>query len=58
MRSGIQLAAIAFVLLLGGLTVAVTADQGFSVLTVASVIVVALLGIGVLGALFERPPDE
>jgi hypothetical protein len=58
MQSAILAAALAFLILLVALTVSVTAEQGFSVLTAVSIVVLALLGIGVLGALLNQPPDE
>lgn len=58
MESAILAAALAFVILLGALTVSVTVEHGFSVLTAISLIVLALLGFGVLGALLNQPPDE
>jgi hypothetical protein len=58
MQGAIQAAAVAFVVLLAGLTISVTLEHGFDVLTVISLVVLALLGFGVLGALFSRPPDE
>jgi hypothetical protein len=58
MQSAIQAAAVAFVVLLAGLTISVTIQHGFDVLTAISLVILALLGFGVLGALFNRPPDE
>jgi hypothetical protein len=58
MQSAILAAALAFVILLAGLTISVTIEQGFDVLTVLSLLVLALIGFGVLGALLNQPPDE
>ena len=58
MQSAILAAALAFVILLGALTISVTVEHGFSVLTAISIVVLALLGFGVLGALLNQPPDE
>jgi hypothetical protein len=58
MQSAILAAALAFVILLTGLTVSVTIEHGFDVLTVLSLLVLALIGFGVLGALLNQPPDE
>jgi hypothetical protein len=58
MQSAILAAALAFVVLLAGLTISVTIEQGFDVLTVLSLLVLALIGFGVLGALLNQPPDE
>lgn len=43
--------------LLAVLTISVAVDDGIDILVVVSVIVLALLGIGVLGALSSPPPD-
>jgi hypothetical protein len=58
MQSAILAAALAFVVLLAGLTISVTLEQGFDFITVLSLLVLALIGFGVLGALFNQPPDE
>jgi hypothetical protein len=58
MQSAILAAAFAFVLLLAGLTISVTIEHGFDVITVLSLLVLALIGFGVLGALINQPPDE
>ncbi len=42
-----------------GLTIAAAADGGINVLgVIVSLLVLALLGVGVLGALVSRPPDD
>jgi hypothetical protein len=58
MQSAILAAALAFVILLTGLTISVTIEHGFDVLTALSLLVLALIGFGVLGALLNQPPDE
>ena len=58
MQSAILASALAFVILLAGLTISVTIEHGFDVLTVLSLLVLALFGFGVLGALLNQPPDE
>jgi hypothetical protein len=58
MQSAILATALAFVILLAGLTISVTVEHGFDVLTVLSLLVLALIGFGVLGALLNQPPDE
>ena len=40
------------------LTIYAAADRGFTVLTVVSVLIVLVLGIGIVGALLERPHDD
>jgi hypothetical protein len=58
MQSAILAAALAFVVLLAGLTISVTLEHGFDFVTVLSVLILVLIGFGVLGALFNQPPDE
>jgi hypothetical protein len=40
------------------LTIYAAADRGFTILTVVSVLIVLLLGIGIVGALLEQPHDD
>lgn len=47
---------LAIICLLAFLTISVAVDRGIDVLVVLSVIILALLGFGVLGA-FTTPPD-
>jgi hypothetical protein len=51
------LGSLAIICLLAFLTISVAVDDGVTPLVVVSVIILALLGIGVLGALTSRPPD-
>ena len=44
--------------LLGFLTVTVIVSHGLDILVIVSLLVLALLGFGVLGALTTPPPDE
>jgi len=48
---------LAIICLLAFLTISVAVKDGIDVLTVVSAIILALLGIGVLGALATPPPD-
>jgi hypothetical protein len=48
---------LAIICLLAFLTISVAVRDGIDVLVVVSVIILALLGIGVLGALSAPPPD-
>jgi hypothetical protein len=48
---------LAIICLLAFLTISVAVRNGIDILVVVSVIVLALLGIGVLGALTSPPPD-
>ena len=54
-RVAALLVALVFLLLFGYLTVRVILSSGLDVLSGASVIVLAVLGFGILGALFHRP---
>jgi hypothetical protein len=56
-RNAALVAALALIGLLAFLTIRVAAEHGVDVLVVLSLIVLALLGFGVLGAL-TTPPDE
>jgi hypothetical protein len=47
---------LVFILALGGLTIEVVATQGVDVLTVLSLLVLALFGFGIVGAL-RHPPE-
>ena len=47
--------ALVFTLALGGLTIEVAINQGVDILTVLSLLVLALFGFGILGAL-RHPP--
>lgn len=57
MRLVVLAIALAFILLLGALTVTVALDDGFGARFVVSVIVLALLGFGIVGALLHRPDE-
>jgi hypothetical protein len=57
-RTAALLGSLALVGLLAVLTVSVVVDDGVDVLVILSLIVIALLGFGVLGALASAPPDE
>ena len=56
-RNAALAAALALIGLLAFLTLRVAVEHGVDVLVVISLIVLALLGFGVLGAL-TTPPDE
>jgi predicted neutral ceramidase superfamily lipid hydrolase len=56
-RNAALVAALALIGALAYLTLSVAVEHGVDVLVIVSVIVLALLGFGVLGAL-TAPPDE
>jgi hypothetical protein len=51
-------ASLAMICLLAFLTISVAVRDGIDVLVVVSVIILALLGFGVLGALSSPPSDD
>ena len=56
MVRSILAAALAFIALLGGLTIAVAVEHGPDILTAGSLLVLGMLGFGILGAL-RNPPE-
>jgi hypothetical protein len=56
-RNTILVLALAFIALLGGLTIAVAIENGPDVLTVASILVLAMFAFGIVGALGHPPED-
>jgi hypothetical protein len=57
MRTAILVSALAMIALLAGLTLNVALRTGPDVLTVASVLILAMFGFGIVGAL-RHPPEE
>jgi hypothetical protein len=57
-RTAALLGSLAIIGLLAVLTISVVVDDGVDVLVILSLVVIALLGFGVLGALVSAPPDE
>jgi hypothetical protein len=55
-RSAILVAALLFVLLFAGMTLVVLAEDGLTILVVFSLLIVALLGIAIWGAI--NGPDD
>ena len=56
-RTLVLLGSLSIICLLAFLTISVAVERGIDVLVVLSAIILALLGIGVLGALTSPPPD-
>jgi hypothetical protein len=56
-RAFVLIASVGIIGLLAVLTVSVAVQDGIDILVVLSLIVLALLGFGVLGALSSTPPD-
>ena len=57
-RTAALMASLALIALLAALTVKVMIDDGFTFLVGVSLLIVALLGFGVIGALTTPPPEE
>ena len=57
MRNAVLVAALAMIGLLAFLTIDVAAREGIDVLVVLSVLVLALFGFGIVGALRNPPRD-
>jgi hypothetical protein len=57
-RTLVLSASLVLIGLMALLTISVAVDSGVDILVVVSLAVLALLGIGVLGALTSPPPDE
>jgi predicted membrane channel-forming protein YqfA (hemolysin III family) len=57
MRGAVLGAALAFIVALVALTVHAAATGGIDILTVISIFVLALFGVGIVGALLH-PPDR
>jgi hypothetical protein len=58
MQSAILVVALVFVIGFAAMTITVAVRYGFDVLTVLSLLILALIGFGVVGALINTPPDE
>ena len=56
-RTAVLLGALAFIALLAFLTLRAAINDGIDAVVIISFVVLALLGVGVLGAL-NAPPDE
>ena len=57
-RTAVLGLSLALIGLLAFLTVTVMVREGIDILVVASLVILALLGFGVLGALTSPPPEE
>ena len=57
-RTGALVAALAMIGLLTFLTLSVLVREGVDILVLTSLLILALLGFGVLGALNNPPPGE
>jgi hypothetical protein len=57
-RAAILGAALLFIAILTALTLVAVIGGGVNVLTLVSLLVLALLGFGIVGALLGSPPDD
>jgi hypothetical protein len=57
-RAAILAAALLFIGILATLTVVAVVAEGVNVLTLVSLLVLAMLGFGIVGALRQPPPPE
>jgi hypothetical protein len=57
-RNLVLAASLVLICLLGFLTLTVMFREGIDILVLVSLLILALLGFGVLGALTSPPPDE
>ena len=58
MQTAVQVLVLGFVVLFGGLTIQVIATTGFDILSVLSLVILAVIAIPVIGGLLNPPPDE
>ena len=58
MRAAILGSALLFIAILATLTVVAVISGGVNVLTIVSLLVLALLGFGIGGALLSPPPED
>ena len=58
MRAALLGSALVFIAILAALTIVAAIDGGVNVLTLVTLLVLALLGAGVLAALRGSPPDD
>jgi hypothetical protein len=58
MRTILLLITAVFLVGFAFLTVYAAVDRGFTILSVVSLLVLGILGIGIIGAIWEEPPDE
>jgi hypothetical protein len=58
MQSAILAVVLVFVVLFGAMTISVIAESGFDVISGLAIVVLALIGFGVIGALRNPPPPD
>jgi hypothetical protein len=58
MQSTVFAVVVAFFVLFAAMTISVVIEHGFDIITVLALLILALIGFGVVGALLNQPPDE
>lgn len=58
MRTLLLLVTTVFLIAFAFLTIYAAVDRGFTILSVVSLLVIGLMGVGILGAIWEDPPDD
>jgi hypothetical protein len=58
MRTLILGGTLLFLVGFAALTVYAAVDRGFTILSVISLLIIGLMGIGIVGAIWEEPPDD
>ncbi len=58
MRGLILGGTLVFLLGFTALTVYAAVDRGFTILSVISLLIIGLMGIGIVGAIWEEPPED
>ena len=58
MRTLILSATLLFLTAFAALTIHAAWDRGFTILSVISLLIIGLMGVGIVGAIWEDPPDD
>ena len=58
MRTLLLTTTVLFLAGFAALTIHAAIDQGFTILSVISLLIIGLLAVGILGAIWEEPPDD
>ena len=58
MRTALLATTILFLGAFAASTIYAAIDRGFTILSVISLLVIGVMGIGIIGAIWEEPPDD
>ena len=58
MRTLLLTTTVLFLAGFAALTIHAAIDQGFTILSVISLLIIGLLAVGIIGAIWEEPPDD